>query len=379
MQPRAIFLKNLRCFAGRHRIELRPLTLVYGENNVGKSVLLRAIKLLADTVASLDEPLALGSPVARGASFDQLRCRLEDPHWYDEPADGPQYGDPAIGLGLEWQNGPLREATFEWVGHGRSDQIAVPVLSRLELEGPEVARLRFQRRRIRSDTDRGRYSIGCEIDDGHLEPRIQDKISFDGPFPVAPDIPRLAAAQSHLRAWARSVDWLSADRRPQLMGLIQPKGGHTRLKAQGRNVLDILTQREDVNRWLNERASELRSEAELVFEAGQSGSITGLVPAVTIRVTADAVAPEWYAMARCGCRRTQLRGVSSAASAVHGKLRTAAVTESVGKSQEFGHEAARTATHVDQVLQYASQTAASLPSATGVGKRSQEWPYSPRL
>lgn len=41
-----VILKNVRCFSNRHRIRLRPLTLVTGENSSGKSTLLAIISVL---------------------------------------------------------------------------------------------------------------------------------------------------------------------------------------------------------------------------------------------------------------------------------------------------------------------------------------------
>ena len=50
MLPTAITLKNFRSFADAIRLELRPVTLLFGVNNAGKSALLRALPLLGDSV-----------------------------------------------------------------------------------------------------------------------------------------------------------------------------------------------------------------------------------------------------------------------------------------------------------------------------------------
>lgn len=50
-RPSCIDLELFRSFKSQQHIELRPLTLLFGENNVGKSSLLRAIALLADSAS----------------------------------------------------------------------------------------------------------------------------------------------------------------------------------------------------------------------------------------------------------------------------------------------------------------------------------------
>jgi predicted ATPase len=77
-QPRLtkISVANYKAFADRADLELRPLTLLYGFNSVGKSALLRALPMLA---ASADgrqySPIALNSRATRGAAFSDLICR----------------------------------------------------------------------------------------------------------------------------------------------------------------------------------------------------------------------------------------------------------------------------------------------------------------
>lgn len=71
-----ISVANYKAFADRADLELRPLTLLYGFNSVGKSALLRALPMLA---ASADgrqySPIALSSRATRGAAFSDLLCR----------------------------------------------------------------------------------------------------------------------------------------------------------------------------------------------------------------------------------------------------------------------------------------------------------------
>ncbi len=80
-------LKNYRSFVDRTTIELRPLTLLYGYNNSGKSALLRALPLIVDSLPLSmfgsnpspwrpNTPLALDSSTMRGSSFSDLLSRI---------------------------------------------------------------------------------------------------------------------------------------------------------------------------------------------------------------------------------------------------------------------------------------------------------------
>jgi AAA15 family ATPase/GTPase len=74
--PTAITLSNYRSFASPVRLELRPITLLFGDNNSGKSALLRALPLLSDSTGpKASGPLEMESPAMRGSSFQDLRWK----------------------------------------------------------------------------------------------------------------------------------------------------------------------------------------------------------------------------------------------------------------------------------------------------------------
>ncbi len=63
----AIELTRWRAFERKQRIELRPITLFFGWNNTGKSALLRALPLIADSARpDAVTPLNLKGAAARG-------------------------------------------------------------------------------------------------------------------------------------------------------------------------------------------------------------------------------------------------------------------------------------------------------------------------
>jgi ABC-type molybdenum transport system ATPase subunit/photorepair protein PhrA len=72
----AFSVEKYRSFKRRTRIEVRPLTLVFGYNATGKSALLRMLPLLRDTLKSESVGINMGLEAGRGGSFPQLMSRL---------------------------------------------------------------------------------------------------------------------------------------------------------------------------------------------------------------------------------------------------------------------------------------------------------------
>lgn len=93
MRPTGLLLRDFRAFAGEHRLPLRPLTLVYGPNNAGKSAILRSLPLISDSLSGGLDALRFDGRLAEyDLSFDALHYRG------DRTA-----GDPSFGIGLEWE------------------------------------------------------------------------------------------------------------------------------------------------------------------------------------------------------------------------------------------------------------------------------------
>lgn len=68
----AFEIEGFRVFRDRARFELKPLTLIYGRNQAGKSTLLRLLPVLADSIFG-NVPVFDGfSPALMGASFKEL-------------------------------------------------------------------------------------------------------------------------------------------------------------------------------------------------------------------------------------------------------------------------------------------------------------------
>jgi predicted ATPase len=84
MSIQSFTLKNYRSFVDRTTIELRPLTLLFGYNNSGKSALLRALPLIMDSLKGQSRtPLALNSPAIRGSHFSDLLSQISGRQEFD--------------------------------------------------------------------------------------------------------------------------------------------------------------------------------------------------------------------------------------------------------------------------------------------------------
>lgn len=100
-------LQGYRSFRQEASIDLRPLTLLYGYNQAGKSTLLRLLVLLADSLAPGAGPLDLRSPALRGATFKELGHLGSDPNlspWLTLLAPTPS-PDPTLKIQFTEKNG----------------------------------------------------------------------------------------------------------------------------------------------------------------------------------------------------------------------------------------------------------------------------------
>jgi energy-coupling factor transporter ATP-binding protein EcfA2 len=82
-------VENYKSFSESIELKLRPITLLYGYNSVGKSALLRALALISDSISEYSSsPINLRSPSARNAQFNNLLCQLDS--------------SPTLKIGLSW-------------------------------------------------------------------------------------------------------------------------------------------------------------------------------------------------------------------------------------------------------------------------------------
>ncbi|MEM7674685.1 MAG: AAA family ATPase [Myxococcota bacterium] len=90
-------VSNFRSFVDQAQVELRPLTLLFGYNGVGKSALLRMLPLVYHSLhTDGGEPLSTASPAARGATFAELRSALSSAPVMTLTLQTAEPGRPAI-------------------------------------------------------------------------------------------------------------------------------------------------------------------------------------------------------------------------------------------------------------------------------------------
>lgn len=118
-QVQSIQLVRYRGFRDPQKLSLARLNLLYGENNAGKSALVRVLPLLAGSRTSGRPGLNLDAPVLRRAGFREVQWR----------GPLPTDSDPDLVLGLGLADGATWTWTFRWL-----DLRAMAVIQRLEIE-----------------------------------------------------------------------------------------------------------------------------------------------------------------------------------------------------------------------------------------------------
>jgi predicted ATPase len=238
-------VEKFRSFLDRTEIDLRPLTLLFGENNVGKSALLRVPMLLAPSLRSggLDSPLDLGGVVCREGSFRDLVSQLQS--------------TPELHFELKWQEEQQLAATVRHLPDLRRQ-----VVSSLRLASGESE---LSAEWIPERDDRGRLGNRFEVREGAGE-LVEKPITFDGLVPsdiedLSPQLSRILSDQrSGLKRIADGIQWLGSLRAAPDR-LFKPRGSTpSQLQPDGGGFADVLfyewAQRgdlyRDVRQWVEE-------------------------------------------------------------------------------------------------------------------------------
>lgn len=260
---------SFRPFDDDVRLTLRPLTLLYGHNQSGKSALLRLLPLLADSLVGGNGPLAINSAALRGASFKELPYRGRGPN-------------NQVRIGLE-----TSEATGASLQLDIDLSSAEPFVNRFSLElcgGADkwYGALVDLPSRGRGEAPTYEGQLGGTPWTGAC--------SFAGLLPKCEGIPEafsaaLAALEVSL-APLRGLQWLQAQRMPLL-----PAGAKraTKFRSDGSDLADLLHQQRKVLRlasdWLFELTGDRlqtrensngQTEFQMVRPSGASVGIEGM-------------------------------------------------------------------------------------------------------
>lgn len=211
---RRISVENYRAFERALDLDLRPLTLIYGKNNAGKSSAVRLAGIVHDSLAEgLKIPLDLSRAAGGNTPFREiLNARARD--------DGNEW----IRVTLSWSD----------------DFAASWRIGRHEPHG--VERIRIEELLVTSaggETFYGDAKVPEVVAPEGAE-RVAE-VAFAGLVPLeSPALPAaFAALRTRLLGLRGHVQYLSAvrDRQPSL---VEERGGPPDLSADGREALEIL-------------------------------------------------------------------------------------------------------------------------------------------
>lgn len=224
MLLRGVRLKNYRAFVREVNLVLRPLTLLFGYNSAGKSALLRALPLIAESI--LDGPLALGGRAVRGSkTFREVRTR-----W--------SHGE-SMSLGLDW-SAPGESLDVELLHLASRERQIIDTFELRRAGEPNPLRFTIDIPDERA-VDLSTYTLDGAPGKIHFEGWRPKRVEgFDGNGVST----RMREEESRLEALAGSVHWLGAvraqpERHVQLVGSngIRDDGGGT-IEALARASLE---------------------------------------------------------------------------------------------------------------------------------------------
>lgn len=258
---RAIYAERYRCFYERTALELRPLTLLYGRNNVGKSALLRLLPLLGASVEERSTvPLDVGHPAARGISMPGLLWR------------GPTAADAETGMDL----------AIEWDLAANVRRVEYQIDFSREHGWAYVRRIRtWSSHDAEPELDASRVPTRQDVEPTRLQYQVQGQpdpieLPFAGlrPVPGSLPYPSLAAVADQLTELRGAVQWIQALRSaPQRLLPIRGGAPHV-LRPDGSDALHLLQSskelRAEVSQWYEQELGcrlELRSAGSTEFRS----------------------------------------------------------------------------------------------------------------
>jgi predicted ATPase len=214
--PTALVVSRYRAFAGDGTLPLRPLTLLYGRNNSGKSALARVLAIIGASVAD-DAPSALVIPaeILRGGTFTDLA-------WQGDA------GDYTFDLGLRWDEGNVREVRYKLDGiSGRP-----PYIKELRLRGED--RVLWE-----GIAPPGRPMRPLFGHDG-------GEVRFVGLVPQGACVPALQELAMRMEALRGRVQWLDGVRSRPQREIKRTGTAPSTLAADGSNAVGFLVERTEL-------------------------------------------------------------------------------------------------------------------------------------
>ncbi len=237
MLPLSITLQKYRSFLEPVTLELRPITLLFGINNAGKSALLRALPLVADSAAGkISTPLDLESAALRGASFQDLRWKGRLPGNEDED----------LVLSLRWSEPKPFQVKYHlhWFRDWRR-----LVVRRFQIQSGDLEMPGLQGEwQLRREDRTGQFLTYALEARSHSQVRL----SFRGLSPEVENVEgdwgghHLEELRSRLAPLPQQVQWLTAARIPPTRFPTFPAAPMARIKADGSDTAAVLASRPEI-------------------------------------------------------------------------------------------------------------------------------------
>lgn len=226
-----ITVRNLRAFRDGTDLHVRPLTLVYGENNVGKSALIRTLPLIADSLVGTSRDALEMSRRLAFLDADYLSLR-----WAGEHGEGSN----DISLGLEF--GGAVDGRVQWELHQPLDWGRTVVRVVEVTAGEESAKLHWEMRagEERSPQLTYRVSSGAE--------EKETRLRFDGLLPpvVENDGAVLNWARTQMLGVRDGVMWLHSTRSSPSRRVSWAGGVRWSLESDGSDAPVVLADEPEV-------------------------------------------------------------------------------------------------------------------------------------
>lgn len=219
----ALSIAGYRCFAEETRLELRPLTLLFGRNSAGKSSLLRLLPILGRSVTdSARSPLDLSGPEGGDASFlDAL----------SKHGTGRE-----LSLALSWSD----------EGHNIEDRFVLRYEDEIKRVYVKSIVSIVDGARTLSVGSRPHPEIGVYDVEGQSQP---SQIQFVGLVPEEPpsaeELPALRVLRRRLRSTRQKIQWLDA-RPAKPPRKVQTSGASARIAHDGDGAAEMIVQDKEI-------------------------------------------------------------------------------------------------------------------------------------
>jgi AAA domain, putative AbiEii toxin, Type IV TA system len=218
-------------------MELRPLTLLYGPNNVGKSALLRILPLIGDSLApDAAVPLVLSGAAGRGAAFSDIL-------WSGE-RESDEVSVLTIGLDFPPESGVHRiELEIHALDAGRHIS-GTPIVRAFSVWN-KIDERGWRAQRLVADGEDPAAELPFEVHSGTSRTR-SIKVRFEGLVPFSnARLPGLVEAREALKALRGNIQWLTAPRTCEQRLIPEPVGASPGLLSPRSEVAALQALRAD--------------------------------------------------------------------------------------------------------------------------------------